>query len=362
MQPLKTGEIVRALRKNKDITQEQLAEVLGISAAAVSKWESGLTSPDIQLFPILARYFHVSIDFLMGFSNTASEEEREQIYNEVTNSIQSASSDEAIDIWEYYNRQYPNDYQMKYDLANIVLLNMVKLSDHGKKDLTTLTTRLINVYEQCTESDDLKIKQGSYYQISNLFITLQNYESAQKTLSKIPVQEVSPQLLLNMIYIRKGEYPAAEKSIQESILRAVNEIVGELGHLIVIRRQANNSDAVLQLLNKQRQLFDIFELTPLLGIGVILQIVMQLCGMGKQDEALSELEGLAQLVEQSTDRKSVSDIPFFSDIDTQDSAAAFNGMKSAYKMLLKNCLDQINDRKRVEEIKQRLEPFFNIPD
>lgn len=48
MQELKTGEIIRELRKSKNITQEKLAEILGITSAAVSKWESGITYPDLQ--------------------------------------------------------------------------------------------------------------------------------------------------------------------------------------------------------------------------------------------------------------------------------------------------------------------------
>lgn len=60
------GENIRRLRQKKGITQEQLAEVLNISNAAVSKWERGGSFPDItMLFPI-ADYFGVSVDELMG--------------------------------------------------------------------------------------------------------------------------------------------------------------------------------------------------------------------------------------------------------------------------------------------------------
>ncbi len=61
------GSRIRALRKNKNITQAQLAEALAVSAQSVSKWENGLTVPDIAMIPVIARYFGITIDDLFGY-------------------------------------------------------------------------------------------------------------------------------------------------------------------------------------------------------------------------------------------------------------------------------------------------------
>lgn len=58
------GKTISALRKSRGVTQETLAEALGISAQSVSKWETGTTMPDISLLPAIADYFDVSIDYL----------------------------------------------------------------------------------------------------------------------------------------------------------------------------------------------------------------------------------------------------------------------------------------------------------
>ena len=63
---MKINEQIAALRKKKGITQENLAQALGVTNQSVSKWESGQCCPDIQLLPELAKYFEVSIDELMG--------------------------------------------------------------------------------------------------------------------------------------------------------------------------------------------------------------------------------------------------------------------------------------------------------
>ena len=61
------GEKIRALRKGRKRTQEQLAEALHVSPQAVSKWETGASCPDVDLLPPLAAYFGVSIDELLDF-------------------------------------------------------------------------------------------------------------------------------------------------------------------------------------------------------------------------------------------------------------------------------------------------------
>ena len=64
---MQIGEKIRALRKGRKRTQEQLAEALGVSPQAVSKWETGASCPDVESLPSIAAYFGVSIDELLDF-------------------------------------------------------------------------------------------------------------------------------------------------------------------------------------------------------------------------------------------------------------------------------------------------------
>lgn len=57
--------ILRELRREKEVKQEVLAEAMGVSVQAVSKWETGMSYPDIQLLPDLAKYFGVTVDYLL---------------------------------------------------------------------------------------------------------------------------------------------------------------------------------------------------------------------------------------------------------------------------------------------------------
>ena len=65
MMSIRIGENITFLRKKKGLTQDELAKELNISNQAVSKWESGKCCPDIELIPVLAHFFEVSIDELL---------------------------------------------------------------------------------------------------------------------------------------------------------------------------------------------------------------------------------------------------------------------------------------------------------
>ena len=68
MSNLKIGEKIRAKRRERDLTQEELASILGVSKAAVSKWENEESFPDITMLPQIARLFHITMDELFDYT------------------------------------------------------------------------------------------------------------------------------------------------------------------------------------------------------------------------------------------------------------------------------------------------------
>ena len=69
---IKVGEKIKELRQREGRTQEALANELGVTAQAVSRWEKGICYPDMEVIPPIANYFGVSIDELFGYDNERS--------------------------------------------------------------------------------------------------------------------------------------------------------------------------------------------------------------------------------------------------------------------------------------------------
>ncbi len=95
MMAFKLNEQIALLRKKKGLTQEELAKALGVTNQSVSKWESSICCPDIQILPELARFFEVSIDELIGYM---PENSFENVYLKVKALFEAAPMKDAFSI------------------------------------------------------------------------------------------------------------------------------------------------------------------------------------------------------------------------------------------------------------------------
>ena len=106
------GEVLKRLRKQKDMTQEQLAEYLNISAQSVSKWETNLTLPDITLIPVIANIFDVSADVLLGIDIDAKEKRIQEILSLAWDYSTQGDYEKEMEILRAGLKEFPNDYRI----------------------------------------------------------------------------------------------------------------------------------------------------------------------------------------------------------------------------------------------------------
>lgn len=111
---LNIGMNIKRLRLAKGLTQEQLAELLHISSAAVSKWEAKNTYPDITMLFPLANVFDVSVDELMGYDAAKMKNEIERILAEYQQLHRNGHFSEAQAAISNARKMYPNDYRVMH--------------------------------------------------------------------------------------------------------------------------------------------------------------------------------------------------------------------------------------------------------
>lgn len=109
---LHIGENIRQLRRERGMTQEQLAERLNLSTAAVSKWETGSAYPDITLVIPLAQVFDVSIDELMDYNVAKMDTEIENIISKYFRLMGEGKYNECRDLLVKARQDYPNDFRI----------------------------------------------------------------------------------------------------------------------------------------------------------------------------------------------------------------------------------------------------------
>ena len=109
---LSIGENIKLFRKAKDITQEQLAEMLNVSSQSVSRWELGICYPDMELLPMLAEIFEITVDKLLGVDNIAEKKKVDEYLNRFQFAINQGKIDECISIAREGVAEYPNNYAL----------------------------------------------------------------------------------------------------------------------------------------------------------------------------------------------------------------------------------------------------------
>ena len=111
------GSNIKKLRRERDITQEQLAEFLHLTPSAISQWETDRVLPDIQYLPKLAHLFKVSSDEILGINVEANDEEINRIYQEVRELWCTARRSEAEKLCREGIDRFPNAYILMEELA-----------------------------------------------------------------------------------------------------------------------------------------------------------------------------------------------------------------------------------------------------
>lgn len=104
MKTIKIGDMIRQLRGSRGVSQETLADVCGVSMQAVSKWENDQSYPDISLLPVLADYFHVTLDYLLTgeYASARAEDAREE-ERHISEALQGCTEPETLYIIQYQN-------------------------------------------------------------------------------------------------------------------------------------------------------------------------------------------------------------------------------------------------------------------
>ena len=105
---MKINETIRSRRKQLGLTQEQVANRLGVTATAVYKWESASCYPDITLLPALARLLGVDLNTLLCFQEDLTDEEIAGFANEAVEKMQRAGFAAGFALAMQRVREYPN--------------------------------------------------------------------------------------------------------------------------------------------------------------------------------------------------------------------------------------------------------------
>ena len=208
------GKNIRNLRKNKNLTQEQFAESLGVSFQAVSRWENCVTYPDVELIPLIARFFGVTIDEIFGIP----EENKKAEFDAMMNEIKDLGEDDTERALQIIRK-----VRAGYDINKTFGKLCYKLLFSPVKKTPVLTDELRRMAEQFFESNpdscDKEYALESYIKLEEepyIAALLDRYATSEDT---------TKDSLLYKRYLYRDEFDKVEVYRQRKIYKMVDELI-----------------------------------------------------------------------------------------------------------------------------------------
>ncbi len=208
------GQTIRALRKERGLTQEQLACAIGVSFQAVSKWENHLTLPDITLAPVIASYFGITMDELFDFDLKEIQADIEKITDEA---YRHRESDPAK------SREILCAGLSKYPENDSLLNNLLYVMNYSENPDETIKVAS-HLIEKTSHHD---VKYDALRFLAYAYKAKGDLESAEKAIEQIP--EIYFTKLTELAYLLQGKkkFEAADKQKWisfENLIQMMNKV------------------------------------------------------------------------------------------------------------------------------------------
>lgn len=264
------NQIIKEKRKALSLTQEQLASKLGVSTPAVSKWESGVSYPDITILPNLAKVLKTDINTLLSFQSDLSDEEINNLIKDLSSFALNHTIDETFEKAINLISEYPNCHKLILNLALYLDgLAIFKLGNSDLDKLEKLSLKVEELYQKVMESTDINIKSLAGQQLIFKEINRKNFDEAEKILETIPDKlMVDKSELKTRLEFTKGNLKEAKKSAQEKLYTLTSDINSQLLLLLDIELKQGNIKIAEYITNVCYNLchtLDIWEYTANLG-------------------------------------------------------------------------------------------------
>ncbi len=231
------GENLRILRNKEKITQEQLAEALGVSPQAVSRWENEAAFPDISVLPIIANYFNVSVDYLLGADTAHKQREIDKVI-EVDKKLRSeGKTRESVEFLREKVKEFPSVPEILHRLA----CSLFSLYHQSGEKFSEEETR--SMAEEASELCRRALKYNSdlcFESRCKQTMVLNYIELGERGMAR-EIADTLPSLWCSreMIYPRTLTGSAALKEYQENSLLLIDALNITMGR---IKRCENYND------------------------------------------------------------------------------------------------------------------------
>ncbi len=255
------GQTIKKLRRNADMTQEQLAEMLSISPQAVSRWETDAAMPDISILPAICNIFNVSADHLLGIDAERKEEKIKAVSDNAHAYSTRGYYGEARKILEDGLREFPNAYRLMCDLMYVSYWQATRGNDHTKEECESFKNQSIELGEKILESCTVDhIRHSAVQVLCFAYRDIGKKDKAKELALTMPGIPVSRESLMSRVTEGTEQYEAKQHEIYDLVQFLGNWLGGGLNTKLDSGEWAYTEEEIVAIRDKRIAFYDlIFE-------------------------------------------------------------------------------------------------------
>ena len=258
---IRLSENLVSFRKSHKLTQSDVADHIGVTKASVSKWETGQTMPDVALLPLIASFYNVTLDELMGYEPLLNREQIQEVYLQFSERFAVEPFDAVYADIQIQIRQYFACCPFLFQMAVLLLNHCDPRLGERISEVRAVIMSLCREVEQ--KSKDRNLCESAH--TIRMMVSLQSgsYQEVIDELSDLTLPDrIDDQTsLLIMAHMAKGELPEAERAAQISIYKQLLLLVQHSMHLLTL--SANDPVRLEMTLTRMEALIQAYDLIHL---------------------------------------------------------------------------------------------------
>ena len=283
-------------RKEKGLTQDELASYIGVSKAAVSKWEIGQSYPDITFLPQLAAFFNISIDELMGYEPQMCKDDIRKLYLKLSKDFTVKPFDDVMEECRKIAKKYFSCFPLLFQIGLLFVNNSTQAGDSDKtiaaiKEAKELFIRIKQ------ESEDTELSRIALNMEAFCALSLGNAREVTELLEGTSNRIISTETLLAPAYQMLGQPRQAKAVMQIGIYQHMGSLFDTLTNYLSLCM-----DAPEQFEETYRRAYAVTEIFDLMNLHPSLLVKFYIIGaqgyimLGNTQKAFEILDYYAELV------------------------------------------------------------------
>lgn len=361
MKEINLGHILIENRHKRGITQDELASYMGVSKAAVSKWETGMTYPDITLLPQLATYFNISIDELIGYEPQMTKEQIRDLYRKLAADFSTQPIEQVREQCQEITKKYFSCFPLLYQIGSLYVNHSALVEDKAiAKEILEEASRLFERVKSETDNVDLAKQALNMEALCQL--SLGNPKEVLNLLGEPDFSMTSTEPLLASAYHFLGNKKEAKSILQVGIFQHTVVLMNLLS--IYLGLCLDNTETFEETVRRAVSIARAFNLNKL-HPGIILPLYFTIAQgymkLGNSEKALETLEQYTQLATSNIYPLNFHGDEYFDQLDRwlENTLTLGSDMPRNQMMIQKSVSESITNCKVFEPLKDNVQ-FQNM--